>query len=221
MKKRKSFFPQFTQSKIQSSGKGRHLLRFKKKKGVGVGFFEKLKQGAFACNSVMCNNVVTVKPYLVLVPNQHWCFQGMFPCKSTLPENNNAGISASTFQHLIMVVTEYWEGFENCNAAKGSYSVQGKICRRVKARTANSAPSRPGAAVEATVPDPGSGGPFPRASHKGSAGSGSSPGSGLQHLSALTRIKLWPSAKPNQAKDACSHSSHGTFSSPSSPCRDH
>lgn len=91
------------------------------------------------------------------------------------------------FQHLIMVVREWWEGFESCNAAKGSYSGQSGIHRRVEVVAAKSALSGAGAAV----PDPGSVGCPPRASLEGIAGSGTPPASSLQHPATLTRIGLW------------------------------
>lgn len=103
------------------------------------------------------------------------------------------------FRHLIMVVRECWEGFESCNAAKSSYSGQGGICRRVKAAAVNSAPSGARAAVGATVPDPGSGGFSPRASHRGMVGSGTPPASGLPHPASLTQIRLKGTRASSQA----------------------
>lgn len=103
------------------------------------------------------------------------------------------------FRHLIMVVRECWEGFESCNAAKGSYSGEGGICSRVKAAAENSAPSGARAAVGAAVPDPGSGGFSPRASNRGMVGSGTPPASSPPHPASLTRIRLWGTRASSQA----------------------
>lgn len=86
----------------------------------------------------MCNNLATVNPYLLLIPSP----APDVPKARSLArlENNNAGISAPMFQHLITAVRGWAQGFQGCHPAREALlALGGRIYGRAGVVAANPA----------------------------------------------------------------------------------